>query len=168
MPPRENDAQVLVGELEYVGFWSRLVAFLIDGLLILAVTWLPLTWYYGESYWLSDQIYLGMFDFVVSTILPGVAIILFWIVKQATPGKMAISSKVVDADSGCAPSAKQCIIRYLSYYLGFLSLGVGFLWIALDSQKQGWHDKIARTVVVRPKNREAKPPSIVWVETREQ
>jgi uncharacterized RDD family membrane protein YckC len=40
--------------------------------------------------------------------------------------------------------------RYFAYYLSTILLGLGFLWIIWDPKKQGWHDKLAGTVVVRP------------------
>lgn len=85
-----------------------------------------------------------------------VAIIAFWLMKQATPGKFAISAKIVDAKTGGEPSIGQCIIRYLAYFLSTIPLCLGFIWVAFDSRKQGWHDKIAGTVVVRPKKRDSE------------
>ena len=79
---------------------------------------------------------------------PMIAAILFWKYRGATPGKMAIAAKIVDAKSGAAPSTGQCIVRYFAYLVSILPLGLGFLWIAIDRRKQGFHDKIAGTVVV--------------------
>jgi uncharacterized RDD family membrane protein YckC len=64
---------------------------------------------------------------------------------------MAISATIVDARTGGKPSTKQFVIRYLAYGLSFLGLGLGYLWIVFDARKQGWHDKLADTVVVRRK-----------------
>jgi uncharacterized RDD family membrane protein YckC len=55
----------------------------------------------------------------------------------------------VDAKTGGKPSTGQFIGRYLCYYLSSLLLGLGFIWVAFDSRKQGWHDKLAGTLVVR-------------------
>ena len=76
-------------------------------------------------------------------------VITFWMVKQATPGKMAVSTRIVDADSGNAASAAQLIGRYFAYFAACIPLGLGILWVAFDRRKQGWHDKLAGTVVVR-------------------
>ena len=43
------------------------------------------------------------------------------------------------------------MIRYLGYYVGIFTLGIGFFMIGIDPRKQGLHDKMAGTVVVRPK-----------------
>jgi uncharacterized RDD family membrane protein YckC len=42
------------------------------------------------------------------------------------------------------------IVRALSCFLSLVVLGLGFIWIAVDRDRQAWHDKIAGTVVVRP------------------
>ena len=54
----------------------------------------------------------------------------------------------MDAKTGQPASPLQCIVRYLGYFVSALPLGLGFIWVAFDKRKQGWHDKIARTLVV--------------------
>lgn len=146
-------------ELEYVGFWPRVGASVIDTILIGVIVWPLLTAFYGESYWTSDSFIQGPMDFLLSWVFPAVAVVLFWIARQASPGKMAISAKIVDAKTGGAPSAGQFIGRYLAYYLSGIPLCLGFLWVVFDDRKQGWHDKLAGTVVVRKKNRGPKAVS---------
>lgn len=146
-------------ELEYVGFWSRTGASLIDTILIAVITWPILTAYYGESYWSDGGLVRGPMDILLSWVLPAVLVILFWVAKQATPGKMAISAKIVDAKTGMAPSTAQFIGRYFGYFLAGLPLCLGLIWVAFHGRKQGWHDKLAGTVVVRQKNRQPKPVS---------
>lgn len=143
-------------ELEYVGFWARFGASIIDTILLLMITYPLLLSFYGESYSSEESYFLGTFDFIVSWVFPAVAIISFWMVKQATPGKMAISAKIVDAKSGCALTITQSLVRYLAYFISAAPLGLGFIWVVFDDRKQSWHDKIAGTVVVRPKNRQPK------------
>lgn len=144
-------------ELEYVGFWPRVGASLIDTILLGVIIWPILTAFYGESYWTSESFIQGPMDFLLSWVFPAVAVILFWVAKQATPGKMAVSAKIVDAKTGNAARTGQLIGRYFAYYLSLIPLGLGFIWVAFDERKQGWHDKLAGTVVVRKKNREPKP-----------
>ena len=144
-------------ELEYVGFWARVWASLIDTFLIGIIIWPILTAFYGEAYWDGERMVEGPMDFLLSWVLPMVAVIVFWVAKQATPGKMAISAKIVDAKTGAAPSTGQFIGRYLAYFLSGLPLGLGIFWVAFDGRKQGWHDKLAGTVVVRQKNRKPRP-----------
>lgn len=136
-------------ELEYVGFWPRVGAALIDTVLIGMITWPLLTAIYGAAYWSSDAFIKGPADFLVSWVFPAVAVIAFWMAKQATPGKIAISARIVDAETGNAPGTGQLIGRYLGYFVSMLPLFAGILWVAFDRRKQGWHDKLAGTVVVR-------------------
>lgn len=141
-------------DLEYVGFWPRLGATIIDTLLLCLLTWPIGMAVYGRSYWTSTSLLKGPADLLISWVFPAVAIILYWIYKQATPGKMAISALIVDDVTGDKPSVGQLIGRYFAYFISTLPFGLGFFWVAFDSKKQGWHDKLAGTVVVRPKNRQ--------------
>lgn len=88
---------------------------------------------------------------IVQYVLPAIVVILFWVVKSATPGKSLIGAKIVDADSGTQPSTGQFVGRYLGYYIATIPLFLGLLWVGWDRRKQGWHDKLAGTVVVRGK-----------------
>lgn len=146
-------------ELEYVGFWARVGASLIDAILVGVITLPILLAYYGESYWYNDAFIKGPFDFLMSQVFPAVAIVIFWVAKQASPGKMAISAKIVDAKTGGIPTTTQYIFRYLAYFVSIIPLCLGLIWVAFDSRKQGWHDKLAGTIVVRPKNRRPRPVS---------
>ncbi|MDP6398318.1 MAG: RDD family protein [Arenicellales bacterium] len=134
---------------EYVGFWMRTWAFVLDTILVSSVV-LPLGWMiYGDAYFAeSTEVFAGPADMLLS-IFPVIATIIFWYYKSATPGKMAISAMIVDAKTGDRPSTGQLIGRYFAYFLSALPLGLGFFWIGWDKQKRGWHDKLAGTAVVR-------------------
>jgi len=80
--------------------------------------------------------------------LPAAAIVMFWIYCSATPGKMAIGARIVDAATGRQPTQWQFIKRYMGFVLSSIPLCWGFIRAAFDSRKQGWHDKLAGTVVV--------------------
>lgn len=134
---------------KYVGFWARVLATLIDSVLIIAITLPPLLAIYGLAYLENNEAVSGLADILISNILPMILVILFWTKKQATPGKMAVSAKIVDAETGGKPSKKQCVGRYFAYILSAIPLGLGFLWVAFDPKKQSWNDKLAGTVVVK-------------------
>jgi uncharacterized RDD family membrane protein YckC len=140
-------------ELEYVGFWPRVGAAAIDSLLIVFITLPLLTAVYGREYWQSEAWVRGPADVFINWVLPAVAVVLFWIYRQATPGKMAISARIVDAKTGARPTTGQLVVRYLGYYVAMIPLFAGIIWVAFDPRKQGWHDKLAGTVVVRPRRR---------------
>jgi uncharacterized RDD family membrane protein YckC len=65
-----------------------------------------------------------------------------------TPGKLLLNCHVVDATTGASLRAGQAVLRYFAYIISTLPLCLGFLWIAWDKRKQGFHDKIAKSVVV--------------------
>lgn len=72
----------------------------------------------------------------------------FWVKYAATPGKMLLRLKIVDAATMQPASAFQYGLRAVGYLISCLFLCLGFIWISFDRRAQGWHDKIARTVVV--------------------
>jgi uncharacterized RDD family membrane protein YckC len=127
-----------VPDLEYVGFWRRLLAALID-LLILFVVTTPILLAIHRRWFL---------DLAIEYILPAIAVVAFWRLYGATPGKMAVGAKIVDAKSGARPSTARLVLRYVAYLVSALPLFLGFIWIGISRRKQGFHDKIARTMVI--------------------
>jgi uncharacterized RDD family membrane protein YckC len=143
-------------DLEYVGFWARFGASIMDTVL-LGIIVLPVLNVIYPGYWDDVRFVKGPADVLLNYLVPAVAVVAFWIARQATPGKMLIHARVVDAQTGAKPTTRQFVIRYLGYYVSLLPLCLGFFWVAFDPRKQGWHDKLANTVVVRPKDRGTKP-----------
>lgn len=139
--------------LVYAGFWIRAWASVIDSVLIMAIIWPLLTMIYGSDYFLSGRLVQGAWDFLLSWVFPAIAVVVFWIYRSATPGKLAVGARILDAQSGQRPKSRQLVIRYLAYYVSAIPLMLGFIWVAFDPRKQGWHDKLAGTVVVRDKYR---------------
>ena len=105
------------------------------------------------EYFKAEMIIAGTWDFLISWVLPAVAIIMFWIYRSATPGKMVVKAKIVDAKTGDKPSTGQFIGRYFGYFVSMIPLMLGIIWVAFDKRKQGWHDKLAGTVVIRDRKR---------------
>lgn len=138
--------------LEYVGFWKRVLASLIDTTLLLMITLPILLSIYGWAYLDSDELIQGPADFLVSWVVPALLIIAFWTSVQSTSGKMVFRAKIVDANHGGPPGTVQFVVRYLGYFVSTIPFGLGLLWVGWDPRKQGWHDKMAATVVVRPKS----------------
>jgi len=137
-------------EPKYAGFWLRFGAFLIDTLIVSVIVGIILIAIFGKSYLqLSAQGKTLWADILFQVVLPAIAAILFWRFRGATPGKMLLSAKIVDADTLGPPSTGKLIGRYFAYLVSIVPIFLGFLWIAFDRRKQGWHDKLAGTVVVR-------------------
>ena len=133
----------------YVGFWARVGAALIDTILM-AIILVPIARIFGIGMDFETAMRLDSpANIMVNGILPAIAVILFWVYRQATPGKMAIGAKIVDAKTLGKPSNGQLIGRYFAYYLSSIVLLLGFIWVGFDERKQGWHDKLAGTLVIR-------------------
>ena len=128
----------------YGGFWVRFTAGIIDTLLIMLVLFPAFSLFFGDGF---ER--LGQVGQVLTYLLPAIAIILLWVHRSATPGKAIMRLKIVDAKTGGKPSKRQMVIRYFGYYAATLPLFVGMFWMGWDRRKQGWHDKLAGTLVIR-------------------
>ena len=145
------------GDLEYVGFWARTGASLIDTVLVIVLVIPLMLMFVGQSYWNDTRMIKGGIGFLVEWALPALAVVAFWVARGATPGKMAIGARIVDASTGGPPSIGQLVGRWAAYYVSAIPICLGFVWVAFDARKQGWHDKLAHTVVVRPSKRGPEP-----------
>ena len=95
----------------------------------------------GVESWATEQLfYAGIL---------GIIIIIFWRLRSASPGKILLGMKIVDAKTGNQPNGFQWFIRFLSYTVSALPFCLGFFWMAWDKRRQCFHDKIARTVVIK-------------------
>jgi len=142
----END------EFEYAGFWIRVGASLIDTIILLMFA-LPISiMVYGDELLTAESLIMGPADFLVNWVFPAVFVIVFWLYKSATPGKMILGLKVVHSDTGEPLSLGQSIGRYLGYFVAMIPLFIGIFWVLFDKKKQGWHDKLVKSVVIRKKN----------------
>jgi hypothetical protein len=70
-------------DLEYVGFWLRVVAAVIDTVLLLLICVPIVTLVCGEEYWTKPEMLAGPADFLINWVLPAVAVLLFWIYRRA-------------------------------------------------------------------------------------
>ncbi|MFS6937625.1 RDD family protein [Neisseria animaloris] len=136
--------------MKYAGFWIRVAAHLIDGLILAAVI-VPLMYlFYGDQYFTAPNTApLGAADIFVNYILPLLFTVGFWVKMSATPGKMLLGLKIVDAKTGEGINLMQSVIRYVGYFISAMAFLIGYIWVAFDAKNQGWHDKMAGTVVVR-------------------
>lgn len=75
-----------------------------------------------------------------------------WVRFAATPGKLLLGLRVVDAQTFEKMTLRQATKRFFSFILSAASLFLGFLWSNFNKRCQTWHDKIADTVVVTNKS----------------
>ena len=81
-------------------------------------------------------------------IIPLAYMVGFWTWKGATPGKMICKLRIVNLD-GSSITFKTALLRIVGYAVSAIAIGIGFIMIGFDAKKQGWHDKIAKTYVVK-------------------
>ncbi|HAS04238.1 MAG TPA: RDD family protein [Dehalococcoidia bacterium] len=144
--------------LEFAGFWRRFAAFAIDAVVLSVVSSIFVPFHHlgyirlwnpdilgGISDWfILPQIIL--FNLITLIIVIGYFVI-FWAWRGQTPGKIVMNIRVIRPDSSDI-TFPVAFLRYLGYIISAVPLFFGFIWIAFDKQKQGFHDKIAGTFVV--------------------
>ena len=142
----EEDIEI---NLEYAGFWIRFAAIIIDSIIALVANSLIHLIFFSQ-----DELFsLGWSaEDTLDIAWQIIAIIAFWIGFGATPGKMLLRLQIVESDTGGKIGAVDAIGRFLGYLVSGLPLFLGFIWIAFDRRKQGFHDKLASTVVVHKRN----------------
>ena len=132
---------------QYAGFWIRVVATIIDAIIwVLIVT--PIIYFFGPDNYYSLESNFSTWDIILQ-IIYAVVCITFWLKLAATPGKLLLGLKVLDAETGNTLSVGQAVIRYIMYFPSTILLLIGLIWVAFDGKKQGWHDKVAKSVVVK-------------------
>ena len=157
-------------EVHYAGFWRRFAALFLDGMLYTALTLPLMVWMYGSGYlnwWLgssSDMATYGVFDLLLTYLLPFVLLVFCWLRWQATPGKILLDCRVVDARTLQPLSPRQAVIRALGYILSALPIYLGFVWAAFDKRKQALHDKLAGSLVIKINDDESRITVQQWQE----
>ena len=148
---------------KYAGFWRRLVAFSIDSTITIFIfsilfTIASLSFFFGAISGNSRDMLAGLTDptgFYPIMIFSYVFFIFtnlayftyFHGATGQTPGKMLLGLQVVSVD-GARISFGVAFLRASAYFISFIIYLLGFIWVAFDKKKQGWHDKIAGTVVI--------------------
>lgn len=130
---------------QYAGFWIRLLAGLID-IAILAV--IGYIFFGGDVTQVSEDGGVSISFTGWKTLIPALYILVFWIWISATPGKYICGIKIIETD-GKKLSWQKAILRCIGYIPSAFVFGLGFIWIAANEKKQGWHDKLANTYVVK-------------------
>ena len=163
-------------EIKYAGFNARMIAATLDSL-IAVLTIAPLVQllvdaivpaYDVDILQLSQQSpeqQMQALMHIILYALPGWMLQSFalifasmacWKFWAATPGKMLMRMKIVDAQTGEPMNDKQILVRGLGYIVSCAVFGLGIFWIGMNKRKQGWHDKMAGTVVVKVPKKTAK------------
>ena len=155
--PCRNEGAAAQGSLSapvvYGGFWRRFWACMLDGIVLGFVS----IFVYGIGIAIVRVISPEIEDPVKALLIPQIAantiikafyFIYFHGLTGQTVGKLALGLKVVKRDGDTIGFAR-ATVRYFGSIVSFLFLGMGFVWIAFDARRQGWHDKMAGSFVVR-------------------
>jgi uncharacterized RDD family membrane protein YckC len=137
--------------LRYAGFWVRVVAFILDAIVLAVITSAlgPLAGT-GTVVNTGTAVSINYQANALGTLIGLVYFIGFWAWRGQTPGMMPFNLKVVRADNGEKVDIVRALLRYVGLIISIVLVFLGVIWAAFDARKQGWHDKIASTVVVRP------------------
>ena len=144
-----HQSESCLPEPVYAGFWIRSVASIIDSILLLFLIIPLMIGVSGMDSLMTEQADRAIGGFFITWGIPAFVVIVFWMYRSATPGKMMVHVKIADAETGGDATTRQLIGRYVAYFVSTISLMLGFLWVAFDKRKQGWHDKLAGTVVIK-------------------
>jgi uncharacterized RDD family membrane protein YckC len=141
--------------MNYATFWDRLLAFVLDNILVMILL-LPLLFLvYGRAWLENTELLKTPLGYAIQLGVVFGYLMLFWKLRSATPGKILMDMSIVDADTGGKPTTGKLLIRCVAYYVSALPLFLGFFWVAFDKRKQGFHDKLANTVVIMNPARQA-------------
>jgi uncharacterized RDD family membrane protein YckC len=153
----------------YAGFWIRFIAAVIDGIIVgvpLFILFLVIEGtafksyldcvnnaiaagsYSGTCGTLLGYGSIGYFD-ALSLIVQLVYFSVLWSSLGGTLGQRMLGLHVVDAATGRNIGIGRAVGRYIGYVISAAVLLIGLIWAAFDPRKQGWHDKMASTFVVR-------------------
>lgn len=149
-------------------FTTRLVAFIVDSLLVTVILFVTIDIFLHKVLGLPDPAVLmqnalqrgdwvellqvgmqyGSYEAAIEQLLPFILTVLLWVRFGLTPGKLLCTIRIIDARSGGKPGLGQAVLRYIGYIISTLTLGIGYLWMLWDKNNQALHDKIAGTLVV--------------------
>lgn len=140
-------------KMKLAGFNIRAEAYIVDSFIIAGITMFV---YYATA--LFAGVMLGVFSesnyyAVILVILSEFVVVYFAYFTYLTGkngdtiGKRYYGLKIVDS-SGRGPGYPRALARAIGYFVSSIVFYMGFIWIAIDKKKQGWHDKIAGTYVV--------------------
>ena len=140
-----TDSPVFPEPSRYAGFWIRLVAYIIDALILGAITF-PATQVLAA---------MGIGDHSTNIMSIAISWMYFAVFESSnwmgSPGKKALGLIVTD-EQGRRITVGRATRRYFAKILSVLLLGLGMVMIAFTTRKQGLHDKMFHTLVMRTSN----------------
>jgi len=142
---------------QYAGFITRLAAWFIDRGIILGLWWLVsfAVDFLLQTLEISNDKYrywIVLLVVLINIMIYFIYYIGSWMVAGQTLGKSLMGIRIVRTD-GHRLKLRNAVIRMVGYWISTLFFFMGYWWILFDSRRQGWHDKLARTMVVYSETR---------------
>lgn len=149
---RLKEGGVMPGILDYAGFWPRVGAKLIDGVIQTLGIWLVAAVIILPAEMLIDNEMLkAALMLIVYAVMIGLAVgynVYFLSKYSATPGKMMLGMKVVTSE-GERITAGKAVARFFAEILSQWTCYVGYIMAAFDEERRALHDRLCNTRVVR-------------------
>ncbi len=151
--PEKTDAAASKAAGCYAGFWLRVVASLIDSIVVFF-----LQLFSGLILGISGSFFGGMSRSEGSVVIliwmfSSVLSVLYYVIFTGscgqTLGKMALRIKVIAVDGSELGYGKAALREIIGKFLSGILLGIGYLMVAFDERKQGLHDKISGSCVIK-------------------
>jgi uncharacterized RDD family membrane protein YckC len=140
--------------LRYGGFWVRFLAIILDGIVITVITSALAVFALGGEMMVTSTAAGGVaVNYTANAFGALIGLIYFvgfWGWRGQTPGMIPFNMQIVMASDGSKPDWVRMLLRYVGLLISIAILFLGVIWAGFDRRKQGWHDKMAGTVVVRP------------------
>jgi len=131
----------------YGGFWIRVVAYIIDIVILGVVGGIIDALFHANP---TDASAGGNgFASLLNLVIDIAYFAGQWTYFGATLGQRVFKLRVVDANTGQPIGVGKALLRWVGLLVSFLVCFVGVIWVAFDARKQGWMDKIAGTLVVQ-------------------
>jgi uncharacterized RDD family membrane protein YckC len=129
---------------EKAGFWIRVVAYIVDGIILSIVNEI-LSFTVGRA--------SGALSFLISLVISLLYFSYLWsgaspLGAGKTVGMRIFGLRVIRTD-GSDLTFVQGLVRWVGLAISTAAIFIGLIWVAFDADKQGWHDKIAGTYVVK-------------------
>lgn len=150
-PTAPVTGQTNVDELPKAGFWIRVVASFLDGIILFVVQFIlgALLAMAGFAAGNGGSDELSSLVMLFSYIISFAYYIIFTGHCGQTPGKMAVRIKVIHTDGSDIGYGKATFREVIGKFISGIILCIGYLMVAFDSQKQGLHDRMADTYVIK-------------------
>lgn len=147
----EDVSQLDKMDLNLAGVGQRLASYLVD-VVVLSVIYIALIFLFGVG--IEDEAIAGDFSttfYVVYVLMAaiGIGYFTYFFGKGQTPGMKLVEIKLIRADGAEPVGYKKGFFRWVGMEISGMVFFLGYIWILIDKKRQGWHDKIAGTYVVK-------------------